>query len=66
MSHSEQIYGLADQGISQNTAVSDFRLQDLDDPIIPATPDTSGVQAIAVGIVLLVFLPVAVDTNMNS
>lgn len=40
-----------------------FELPNLDEPIIPATPATNGVQAIVVGVVLLVFLPVVVNTQ---
>jgi hypothetical protein len=42
-----------------------FALQNLEDPIIPATPDTTGVAAVIVGIIFLAMVPGVVDTNIG-
>jgi hypothetical protein len=52
-----------DTGAAQQAGPVPFMLPDLEDPIVPATPEASGVQVIAVGIVLLVFIPVAADVR---
>jgi hypothetical protein len=48
-------------GMSRNAET--FELPDLDDPIVPCTPDCDGVISISVAIIFLAMVPGVVDLD---